>query len=98
MFTLQLFMRWSFPYHFLTDLLCFVHDFSDEKADVAVIEAVSNEVLALEMPASAGKLKKLTEEIREKVSSLSNVETILGQSARDIQVAEELLKQAQAAR
>ncbi|XP_034081833.1 laminin subunit beta-1b [Gymnodraco acuticeps] len=70
---------------------------TNEKADVAVIEAVSNEVLALEMPASAGKLKELTEEIREKVASLSNVETILGQSARDIQVAEELLKQAQAA-
>ena len=91
-------MRWSFPYHFLTDHLCSVHDFADEKADVAVIEAVSNEVLALEMPASTGKLKELTEEIREKVGSLSNVETILGQSARDIQVAEELLKQAQAAR
>ncbi|KAK5849033.1 hypothetical protein PBY51_008708 [Eleginops maclovinus] len=70
---------------------------TNEKADIAVIEAVSNEVLALEMPASTEKLKELTNEIREKVGTLSNVETILGQSAKDIQAAEALLQQAQAA-
>uniref|UniRef100_A0A3P8V9S7 Laminin, beta 1b n=1 Tax=Cynoglossus semilaevis TaxID=244447 RepID=A0A3P8V9S7_CYNSE len=67
---------------------------TNEKADVGVIERVANEVLALEMPASADKLQELTQEIREKVGTLTSVENILNQSAEDIQTAEELLKEA----
>lgn len=63
-----------------------------------MIEAVANEVLALEMPASTEKLKELTNEIREKVGTLTTVESILSQSAEDIKTAEALLKQAEAAR
>lgn len=65
---------------------------------MSVIEAVANEVLALEMPTSTEKLKELTKEIKEKVGALTSVEAILSQSAQDVQAAEALLQQAKTAR
>lgn len=63
-----------------------------------MIEAVANEVLALKMPTSAEKLQELTNEIREKVGTLTSVEEILSQSAKDIRGAESLLTRAKSAR
>ncbi|XP_062339729.1 laminin subunit beta-1b [Osmerus eperlanus] len=70
---------------------------TNERADVSVIEAVANEVLALDMPTSPTQLKELTNEIKEKVGTLTSVESILIQSAKDIQTAETLLQQARTA-
>ena len=76
---------------------CF-HCVADERADVSVIEAVANEVLALDMPTSPAQLQELTNEIKEKVDTLTGVESVLIQSAKDIQTAETLLQQARTAR
>uniref|UniRef100_A0A8D3C297 Laminin, beta 1b n=1 Tax=Scophthalmus maximus TaxID=52904 RepID=A0A8D3C297_SCOMX len=81
----------------LRNLIKDIHIHFFLNADVSVIETVANEVMALEMPTSPEKLQELTREIREKVGTLSSVETILNQSAEDIRAAEALLNQAKAA-
>lgn len=71
---------------------------SEDAADLESIELVANEVLAMQMPTTPAQLQNLTDEIRQKVEELGSVESILQQSADDIQRAEDLLEQARKAR
>lgn len=71
---------------------------AEDAADLASIEQVANEVLAMQMPTTPAQLQNLTEEIRQKVEELGEVEDILQQSADDIQRAENLLHQARRAK
>lgn len=72
--------------------------FTEDSADLDSIEAVANEVLKMEMPSTPQQLQNLTEDIRERVETLSQVEVILQQSAADIARAELLLEEAKRAR
>uniref|UniRef100_A0A8C7EI73 Laminin subunit beta-1 n=1 Tax=Nothoprocta perdicaria TaxID=30464 RepID=A0A8C7EI73_NOTPE len=83
----------------LRNLIKQIRDFlMQDSADLDSIEAVANEVLSMEMPSTPQQLQALTEEIRERVESLSDVEVILQQSAGDIARAEMLLEEAKKAR
>uniref|UniRef100_A0A665UJM1 Laminin, beta 1a n=1 Tax=Echeneis naucrates TaxID=173247 RepID=A0A665UJM1_ECHNA len=76
-----------------------IRDFlTEDAADLASIELVANEVLAMQMPTTPAQLQNLTEEIRQKVGELGQVEFILEQSTNDIHRAESLLDQARRAR
>uniref|UniRef100_A0A8C5LZ45 Laminin subunit beta 1 n=1 Tax=Leptobrachium leishanense TaxID=445787 RepID=A0A8C5LZ45_9ANUR len=82
----------------LRNLIKQIRDFlMQDGADLDSIEAVASEVLKMEMPTTPEQLQALTEDIRERVQSLSNVETILEQSAGDIARAESLLDEAKKA-
>uniref|UniRef100_A0A674BY53 Laminin, beta 1a n=1 Tax=Salmo trutta TaxID=8032 RepID=A0A674BY53_SALTR len=79
----------------LRSLIRQIRDFlTQDAADLESIEAVANEVLAMQMPTTPAQLQTLTDEIRERVGDLAHVETILNQSSDDIQRAESLLEQA----
>ncbi|CAJ1055767.1 laminin subunit beta-1a [Xyrichtys novacula] len=82
----------------LRDLIKQIRDFlTQDAADLESIEMVANEVLAMQMPTTPAQMQNLTNEIRQKVGELGHVETILQQSADDIQRAESLLEQARRA-
>nr|XP_020633682.1 laminin subunit beta-1 [Pogona vitticeps] len=68
-----------------------------DSADLDSIEAVANEVLSMEMPSTPEQLQTLTDSIRERVESLSDVEAVLEQSAGDIARAKSLLDEAKKA-
>ncbi|MFT7799211.1 laminin subunit beta-1 [Arapaima gigas] len=82
----------------LRNLIKQIRDFlTQDGADVESIELVANEVLAMQMPTTPAQLQNLTEEIRDRVGSLSEVDVILNQSASDIWRAEKLLEEARKA-
>ncbi|KAM9753080.1 LOW QUALITY PROTEIN: laminin subunit beta-1-like [Menidia menidia] len=83
----------------LRHLIRQIRDFlTQDAADLESIEIVANRVLGMQMPTSPSQLQNLTDEIRQKVGELGHVESILQQSAEDIQRAENLLDQARRAR
>ncbi|XP_030221443.1 laminin subunit beta-1a isoform X1 [Gadus morhua] len=82
----------------LRTLIKQIRDFlTEDAADLESIEKVANKVLAMQMPTTPAQLQNLTEEIRERVGDLGHVESILNQSAEDIQKAENLLEEARRA-
>ncbi|RXN01642.1 Laminin subunit beta-1 [Acipenser ruthenus] len=82
----------------LRNLIKQIREFlTQDGADLESIEAVANEVLKMQMPTTPQQLQELTDDIRERVESLSDVEIILSQSADDIHRAETLLGEARKA-
>ncbi|KAK1167043.1 laminin subunit beta-1-like [Acipenser oxyrinchus oxyrinchus] len=82
----------------LRNLIKQIREFlTQDGADLESIEAVANEVLKMQMPTTPQQLQELTDDIRERVESLSDVEIILNQSADDIHRAETLLGEARKA-
>nr|XP_057943910.1 laminin subunit beta-1a [Doryrhamphus excisus] len=82
----------------LRTLIRQIRDFlTQDGADLESIEKVANEVLAMQMPTTSEQLQNLTDEIQQKVGELGNLETMLQQSADDIQKAERLLELARQA-
>ncbi|XP_061679581.1 laminin subunit beta-1a isoform X2 [Syngnathoides biaculeatus] len=79
----------------LKTLIREIHGFlTEEGADLESIQKVADEVLAMQMPTTREQLQNFTDEIREKVGELGNVETILQQSTDNIERATILLEQA----
>ncbi|XP_074861711.1 laminin subunit beta-2 isoform X2 [Carettochelys insculpta] len=71
---------------------------SQEGADPESIEAVAERVLELSIPASPDQIRHLAEEIKERVSSLADVDAILERTAGAVRQAEQLLQGAHRAR
>lgn len=83
----------------LRDLIKQIREFlTQEGADPDSIEAVANRVLELSIPASPLQIRHLADEIKERVRSLSNVDSILARTEDDVRRAEQLLLDAKRAR
>uniref|UniRef100_A0A670Z4W1 Laminin subunit beta-1 n=1 Tax=Pseudonaja textilis TaxID=8673 RepID=A0A670Z4W1_PSETE len=79
----------------LRDLIQQVKEFLNlEGADPDSIALVASRVLELSIPASPVQIHHLAEEIKERVSSLANVDAILDQTAGDVRIAGQLLQDA----
>ncbi|KAF7249960.1 Laminin subunit beta-2 [Varanus komodoensis] len=82
----------------LRDLIQQIKGFLNlEGADPDSIALVASRVLELSIPASPAQIHHLAEEIKERVSSLANVDAILDQTAGDVRVAGQLLQDARRA-
>lgn len=79
-------------------ILCLSVFLSEDGADPDSIEAVANRVLELSIPASPLQIRHLADEIKDRVRSLSNVDSILAQTQDDVRKAEKLLLDAKRAR
>ncbi|XP_030061842.1 laminin subunit beta-2 isoform X2 [Microcaecilia unicolor] len=83
----------------LRELIQQIKDFlNQEGADPDSIEMVASYVLGLSIPASPQQIRHLAEEIKDRVSSLSNVDAILDKTAGDVRKAEQLLQEAKRAK
>lgn len=71
---------------------------SGEGADPESIEKVALQVLSITLPFNRTTLDKITTEIRDSLSNLTNVEAILNQTADTVNKAKELLSKAKDAK
>lgn len=83
----------------LQQLIQQIKDFlNQEGADPDSIEKVASGVLDLSIPATPQQIQRLAEEIKDRVSALSNVDSILDHTAADVRRAEQLLNEAKRAK
>ncbi|XP_075687829.1 laminin subunit beta-2-like isoform X2 [Rhinoderma darwinii] len=83
----------------LQKLIQQIKDFlNQEGADPDSIEMVASRVLDLSIPATPQQIQRLAEEIKKRVSALSNVDAILDHTAADVRKAEQLLNEAKRAK
>ncbi|KAM3914862.1 laminin subunit beta-2 isoform 3-T3 [Leptodactylus fuscus] len=83
----------------LQQLIQQIKDFlNQEGADPDSIETLASRVLDLSIPATPQQIQRLAEEIKDRVSALSNVDTILDHTAADVRRAEQLLNEAKRAK
>ncbi|XP_061418868.1 LOW QUALITY PROTEIN: laminin subunit beta-2-like [Lethenteron reissneri] len=83
----------------LRELIKQIKEFlTEEGASPDSIELVAERVLRLGVPASPQQIGRLADEIKERVSSLANVDAILARTAGSINEAERLLQDAKRAK
>ncbi|XP_011475073.1 laminin subunit beta-2 [Oryzias latipes] len=83
----------------LKDFIKMIKDFlTGEGADPESIEKVALQVLSITLPFNRTTLDKITTEIRDSLSNLTNVEAILNQTADTVNKAKELLSKAKDAK
>ncbi|NXC11858.1 LAMB1 protein, partial [Orthonyx spaldingii] len=71
---------------------------AEEGADPGSIELVARQVLNISLPSSPGQIQELLSEMRESISQLEGVDTVLNSTAEGLAVARDLLAQGQEAR
>lgn len=71
---------------------------SEDAADPESIEKVALQVLSITLPFNQTTLDKITTEIRDSLSNLTNVEAILNETADHVNKAKELLSKAKDAK
>lgn len=71
---------------------------TEEGADPGSIELVAQQVLNISLPSSPSRIQELLQEMRDSISQLEGVDTVLNSTAQGLAVAQRLLEQGRDAR